>query len=268
MSKKRPLGIFSWFGFMMALPQRLELIKKAGFEATSLWWEDEVYPRRIPKEDMVAMVRDWDLVLDNIHAPFTDLNKLWSTSAREREEIVNIHRRMLEECARFDIPVMVMHVVEGDNPPAPHGEGVKSMETLVRTAEELGVKIAVENTRRADSLELILREIPSPNLGLCYDSSHANLMPPLGTTLLTEFGQRLMATHLSDNDGQVDRHWLPGHGEIDWQELGQYFPTDYQGCLTMEVVANEEERKGAPEDFLRLAVERITWLHDLWQSEA
>ncbi len=34
-------GIFSWFGFVMPLSERLELIKKAGFDSTCLWWEDE-----------------------------------------------------------------------------------------------------------------------------------------------------------------------------------------------------------------------------------
>lgn len=267
MDKKRPLGIFSWFGFFIPLPERLELIKKAGFEATSLWWEDEEYPRRIPKAEMVAMVRDWGLVLDNIHAPFTDLNQLWSSNRYARQKIVDLHRQMLEDCARFNIPVMVMHVVEGEEPPAPNYAGIKSMERLVLTAEEFGVKIAVENTRRADSLCLVLREIPSSQLGFCYDSSHANLMPPWRTAFLAEFGPRLLATHLSDNDGQGDRHWLPGQGEIDWQELGRHFPSTYQGCLSLEVVATEEEKKEDPAVFLRRAWQSISWLDELWRGE-
>ena len=39
-----PLGIFSWFGFVLPFEERITLIKEAGFTATSIWWEDEDAP--------------------------------------------------------------------------------------------------------------------------------------------------------------------------------------------------------------------------------
>ena len=53
-------GIFSWFGFVMSLSKRIELIKNAGFDSTSLWWEDEEGSPSIKKNEMPKIVRDSD----------------------------------------------------------------------------------------------------------------------------------------------------------------------------------------------------------------
>lgn len=262
--QKFPLGIFSWFGFIMPLSQRLELIKEAGFDTTSLWWEDEEGTCPIPTSKMPEMVKDAGLILENIHAPFVNLDEMWSESALTRKNLVEKHLRWLHDCAEFEIPIMVMHLTEGTKPPAPNKYGLESMATLVKAAEDLGVKIAIENTRRTDNVPFILSEIPSNNLGCCYDSSHDRLVQNRGETLLTDFGHRLLATHLADNDGSIDRHWLPGHGIVDWPKLGKLFPQDsYQGCLTLEVVADEKEKQGTPEDFLKKAYGRIAGLRKI-----
>ena len=63
-------GIFSWFGFVMPLSERLELIKKAGFDSTCLWWEDEEGAYPVKKTDMPKMVRDFGLSLEISIRPF------------------------------------------------------------------------------------------------------------------------------------------------------------------------------------------------------
>lgn len=55
-SRVPKLGIFSWFGFVMPLRKRLELIKNAGFDVTSLWWEDEEGNPPTRKDEMPRMV--------------------------------------------------------------------------------------------------------------------------------------------------------------------------------------------------------------------
>lgn len=39
MRNKSNIGIFSWFGYVMPMKERLELIKKAGFDGVTIWWE-------------------------------------------------------------------------------------------------------------------------------------------------------------------------------------------------------------------------------------
>ncbi len=252
-------GIFSWFGFVMPLSERLELIKKAGFDSTCLWWEDEEGAYPVKKTDMPKMVRDFGLSLDNIHTPFCNSNDLWSESLSARSEIVKQYLGWLEDCARFDIPIMVMHIMEGDILPELSSNGIESMSYLVKKAEELRVKIAVENTKFADGVDFILSEIESEYLGLCYDSSHGRLHGC--EFLLKDFGRRLITCHISDNDGEMDRHWLPGNGIIDWKEFCESFPKKhYLGNLMLEVYPTGDEIKGGPAEFLNKAFKSISAL--------
>lgn len=240
------------------------MIKEAGFDGTSIWWEDEEEPLAIHRYDMPKMVEDAGLMLENIHVPYNSSNDLWSENADIRKNIVRKHTEWLNDCSRFGIPLMVMHVVEGDEPPAPNKYGIESMSQLVKAAEYLGVKIAVENTRRDDSVVFLLSQMESSHMGLCYDSSHAGLRKHRNELLLKSYGHRLFATHLSDNDGLFDRHWLPGNGKICWNELAALFPRGYRGFYTLETVPTEEEKRLGPEKFLIKAFEKISWVKDMF----
>ena len=59
------LSIFSWFSYPLPLQKRLELIKNAGFDATSLWWGDEFEDKNHQPE----MARRLGLEIDYVHAP-------------------------------------------------------------------------------------------------------------------------------------------------------------------------------------------------------
>jgi len=163
--------------------------------------------------------------------------------------------------------MMVMHLTEGVNPPVPNDYGAKSLLELVKLAEELGVMIAIENTRRSDNVPYLLSKIQSNYLGFCYDSSHHFLSDKQDFNLLDNFGERLVATHLSDNDGLEDRHWLPGHGIIDWVRVAQHFPTGYPGCLTLEAYPTTEEHEESPENYLKRAIQKVKNVRDLLDIE-
>lgn len=241
-------GIFSWFGFVMPLSKRLELIKRAGFGSTSLWWEDEEGNYSIKKTHMPKMVSNFGLTLDNIHTPFCNSNDLWSEYFSVRSKIIKQYLTWLEDCAKFNIPIMVMHIMEGDIVPKLNKYGIESISYLTRKAQELNVKIALENTKFADGITFILSEIKSDYLGLCYDSSHARLNKD--EFLLKDFGHRLITCHISDSDGQEDRHWLPGNGEINWKDFYSSFPKEsYSGNLILEVCPTDDEKKRVRSSF-------------------
>ncbi|TWH60180.1 sugar phosphate isomerase/epimerase [Desulfitobacterium sp. LBE] len=260
---EQKIGIFSWFGFVLPFGERISLIQEAGFTGTSLWWEDEEEPFPMPKERMPALVRERGLILENIHVPWCDANALWSDDQALRREIIARHKQWIEDCARFEIPLLVMHLCDGENPPAPNEYGLASMGELAKAAEELGVRIAVENTRRRDSVDYVLQHIASRALGFCFDSSHHRLTDQEDFQLLRTWGDRLMTTHLSDNDGLKDRHWLPGHGVIDWVRVADAFPRLYKDFLTLEVYPTPLEGQGRPEEFLARAYDRITGIRAL-----
>jgi sugar phosphate isomerase/epimerase len=212
------------------------------------------------------MVRDLGLVLENVHAPFDGCNDLWSDAPSVREAIVESHLAWIEECAGYAIPMMVIHICRGLRREPPSRQGIEGVERIVRAAESAGVIVAVENTRSVDYLDTVLAEICSPHLRFCYDSSHDWIYSDERLRLLKMHADRLVAVHISDNDGKLDAHWLPGDGVIDWKAVAASLPKDiYAGNLTLEVVRPRKQMGKWPTqaDFLRAAHERAVWLSGL-----
>ena len=103
--------------------------------------------------------------------------------------------------------------------------------------------IAIENvwfpTNTPEKLLAILDHFRSPNLGLCFDAGHANLMArdrgapdsnpvqawrrfgpvPYDEAVLDKMLPYVTTCHLHDNNGLWDHHLLPGRGEIAWAPL-------------------------------------------------
>lgn len=263
-----PLGIFSWFGFVMPLQNRLELIKKAGFDATTIWWEDEIGAPKIRKEQMPALVRDAGLFLENIHVPYEDADDFWSDLESVRDKVVDRHLRWLNDCAALGIPVLLMHIIDRRFSRIPNKWGIESLSCLVQAAEDLGVKIAVENTGSVDYVDFVLNELDSDHLRFCYDSSHDFIYSSNPGSILKRQGKRLAHLHLSDNDLQYDRHWLPGEGIIDWDRIGGIFPTDtYQGNITLEIYPKETDLCKAPGQFIEKAYSSAVWVRNKLGAE-
>jgi len=256
-----PLGIFSWFGWVMPLPQRLEMIKNAGFNSTMVWWEDEIGCPGIIKERMPEIVRNSGLLLENIHVPYDNIDDLWSESQTRRESMVKRHIEWLHDCARYQIPLMVMHITDHSCPSKPNEYGIESLKQIVKTAEDLGVRIAIENTGSVEYIDFVLNEIDSKTLGFCYDSSHDWLYSRDKVAILKKQGHRLYCTHFSDNDGVLDRHWVPGDGSIQWEIIRNSFPAaSYKGHISLEVFRGESDLEMEPQHFLSRAYQRALWL--------
>lgn len=203
---------------------------------------------------MPDMVRETDLYLENAHVPYERCNDLWSPDPGVRKTIIGQHLNWLEDCARFEIPILVMHLTKGDITGPPNDFGLKAMERILRRAQELGVLVAVENTRKPEYFDRVLAEFDSPYLGVCYDSSHDWLYQSEQTEILYKWSKRLFTVHLSDNDGQEDRHWLPGEGIIEWDRVKTALQSNIRsGCLTLEVFPKSGTEGEAPEEFLRKA---------------
>lgn len=87
----------------------------------------------------------------------------------------------------------------------------EALRPVVRRARALGVALFLENTHEPDpaSLKVVLEALPE--LGFCFDSSHAQVFSrtPLPEPWLALAPDHL---HLNDHDGAYDRHWNLGWG--------------------------------------------------------
>ena len=118
----------------------------------------------------------------------------------------------------------------------------RSLDVLLPEAEKLDVILALENIwtvpNTGNELVLAMEKFPSKNLGLCYDSGHANIMKfarsenspariwwdspeeiPQDDQILEKMLPYVVNCHLHDNHGLKDEHLLPGKGNIDWDHI-------------------------------------------------
>ncbi len=260
----RRLGVFYWFGFNIPMEERFKLIRQAGFDSAFLWWGDEYRDIDGPKELLPDIVRGQGLLLENVHLPYSNANELWTDSLKT-DELIKIYAQGIRDCAAHNIPTAVMHITRGNEPPPMNKDGMDRIKLLVELAEKMDVNIALENLRRPEYLDFLLSGIDSGKLGFCYDSGHENCYTKR-EDFLPQYGSRLMALHLHDNDGLDDQHLVPGEGKIDWAAVaGKLKATAYTGALTFEVT-NEfsglRDRE-TPEDFLRRAYSSAVRIRDM-----
>ncbi len=263
-------GMFSWFGYPMPIEDRLDLIKRAGFDATGFWLGPEEELVANGKIDVLpSLIRSKGLFLEYAHAPDIGCNDVWAESSTKRKRWMDVYRSYIDLCGRHSIPILVIHVSQskGKQPGEPTEDGLIMLRELVKVAEDTGTKIAVENTMQPALLDLIFLHIQSDYLGFCYDTSHDFLYSPKPGELLERWGHRLMVTHIGDNDGVLDRHWLPGLGTLNWKEIAQWLSSKACGSsLILEVFPKDQEQE-SPSDFMITAYQSIQWLHNLLKGE-
>ncbi|MDR3645234.1 MAG: sugar phosphate isomerase/epimerase [Clostridia bacterium] len=251
-------GIYAWFGYVLPLKERLRLIKDAGFSCVLLWWGDEFRELDGDKEEHPALARRLGLRVENAHAPYADANDLWDAGLRG-DAFEALLKGCIKSCAVCEIPTLVLHVTDGPEPPPMNTSGALRLARLAELGEKIGVKLAVENVQRPETLDFVFSQPGCETLGFCYDSGHAFACAE-GAALPEKFGSKLCALHLHDNNSHEDQHLLPGEGGIDWPTLaGRLRATAYHGPVTLESAApwSEETQndRELPESYLRRAFE-------------
>jgi sugar phosphate isomerase/epimerase len=133
---------------------------------------------------------------------------------------------------------------------------------IVRRAEELGVRLAIENCPKfhafpfrgtnmgfsVEAFDAIFDAVPSPNLGIEYDPSHAVMMFMDYLDLIHRYRDRIFHVHAKDAevvwreirlngiyaDGAF-RYRLPGLGDVDWGRfVSALIEVGYRGDLDIE----------------------------------
>lgn len=253
MTDKYKTGIFHWFGYILPFEERIKLIKQAGYDYVMLWWEDEDYPYTISRMEFNHILDCYDLKLDNVHLPFENINNLWSENTTERNNHVELVKKWINECKSCGVETVVIHAVQGANNFFSYSFGYDSFNKIIREAENIDIRVAVENTQMFQYTEFILKEIGSSNVGFCYDSSHDFVNGQSKGVVLEKWQHKLMAVHLSDNDGLYDRHWIPGKGHVNWSKIINILKQTDIKSFSMETYPYEEEKEMQPSQFLERA---------------
>ncbi len=237
--KTKKTGVFSWCGYLSDFGRRAEYIKEAGFDGLMLWWEDDTGDWPYTKKQMVEIARDLELEIFNSHIANIHENFIWSENRAQREKHLVTIRDTIEEIADQGIFNLVIHLCESDEVPPPGKALFDSIEYILPYAQANQVTLSLENTWRSDYLTAVWDAFPREGLGFCFDTSHAQLRDQFD--LLKDHHHKLTALHLSDNDGEKDRHWLPFDGVIDFKTQVSPYLSKTTVPYTMELVSDKQK---------------------------
>ncbi len=223
--------------FVEAAPdESLDILGEQGWRAVEVSTEhaDMMREDEALVEPFAAAAEKHQIALDQMHAYIAA--DVASLDDARREHDMEAVIGDLKSCARLGIPVAVIH-------PGGHGEistyeelqqvnhqRLESFARLAAVCADVGVKLAVENVadrppgsqgrrRYGAMLEEVLQlceEVALELLGVCLDTSHANIQGLDLPETIKLCGDKLWALHISDNHGTGDDHLIPGYGEIEW----------------------------------------------------
>ena len=252
----RKLGIFLWYGYRIPVPERIRQIREAGFETVLHWWDDSFREEEgLSKEEQACLIRSGGLTIENAHLQFDRANDLWLDTL-DGQALLERYLSDLDGLAEFHIPVAVLHPTRGFAPPPVTEAGLKRIRLLVDRAEKRNVRMALENVRNNQTLVQLLDTLPSPMLGLCYDSGHDFVWSGKPYDLLKRYGDRLFAVHLHDNRGREDEHLPIGEGDVNWETVRQGIgDSAYAGSFTLEGDSAVIPPTRTPQEHLKLLYE-------------
>ena len=185
-------------------------------------------------ESIAASYRAAGVLIDSFHLPLGAENDIASFYETERRAAVAGQQEWMECAAALGSRVVIQHPttnrcnVDLEGVDAYVAQLDKSLKSLLETAEELDLTIALENlpprdgrprfSSRPEHFERMAKEFDHPRIGFCLDTGHALMSGgyEVAAAIFDAQSHRMAAFHLADNAGDRDSHLAPGHGRVDY----------------------------------------------------
>lgn len=259
------MAIGTTFDYELPLEQQFALLDRTNFTTVSLGANEthSGFLNTLGRSRIQELAREHQIEIDSLHVPILQAYDLSKADTERRMAAVCRVALCLASAVDLGASTVVLHL--NHFPPVSYEQQLKpllrSLEALIESAENMKLNLAAENLYDSIGLEFLagaLEEFNSERFGFCYDSSHDQLSGQEPYTILERYADRLMALHLSDNDGKEDRHWVPFTGVVNWERICSILREhSYDRTLLLEV---ENSEKIDPEKFLlesSLAAERL-----------
>lgn len=193
--------------------------------------------------------REAGLTVCSLHLPFAREINIAALDEEVRTETLAKHRQSMAEGAANGIHRFVLHP---SAEPIADEDRARSMQLakealaeLAQWAAENNSVICVEDLPRTclghtadEMLDLLSAD---ERLRVCFDVNH--LLTSYGSThaeFVQKLGSKIETLHLSDYDFIDERHFLPGNGLINWNQVITLLEeADYSGPFMYEVSADK-----------------------------
>jgi len=205
--------------------------------------------KRVNALRRVMHLQDLELT---VHAPFADIN-IASPSSVLRHTILKRLEKSIYHARQLDSRLWVFHPglktgVSDFYPGLDWRLNMESVRVLLRVARKQGVDIAIENVpephpflmKSVQDFSRFYNEMDE-DIGLALDIGHANLNHQV-QDFISQFSDKIVHMHVSDNDGIQDSHLGIGHGTIDWASVAEAVKrVEYAGVIMVESIEHTEE---------------------------
>ncbi len=224
----------------------LERIWRAGIPAVEIFfakqhmdWTDQAQIA-----ELGHFFRDCELKVHSVHSPlFTDdvcgrsgphaVISITETVKPRRVQMVDEIKRAIDFAETVPFRYLIQHIGVADEEYDDRKveAAFTALEDLSTYARHRGVEILLENIPNAlSSAERLAAFVAETHLGLgfCFDTGHAHLREGVETAFAI-MQNRILSTHVHDNDGASDLHLFPflsEGGGIDWGKTMSLF----RGC--------------------------------------
>ena len=189
----------------------------------------------------------------SVHAPFADIN-IASPSKPMLNAALKRLKQSIAHANALNAQLWVLHPgmktgISMFYPGKDWKQNLKSIQALSKTAEDYGVKIAMENLpekywfimKTPEDFAKFYAETGLEDIGIVLDVGHANL-EGLTYPYLKQLPHKIAHVHVSDNNGEVDQHLGLGYGKINWQQLAEKLKEiGYDKAIVTESVDHVEE---------------------------
>jgi sugar phosphate isomerase/epimerase len=185
-----------------------------------------------------------NITIRSVHAPFGSDFNLSNFDEEKRNKAIEVHEELLYKTSLADVEMIIIHpgeqVSSKEDIEKMSKIAIDSISQLIGTAEETGVRLAVENMPagcpgcEVQHIVDILEKIESLSLGVCFDTGHAHIMGQM-QEFIEALGVAIINVHLHDNDSTFDMHLQPPYGTIDWRVFAETLQNvGYDEILTIE----------------------------------
>lgn len=223
------------------------------------------------------LCEDNGITLWQMHSPL-ELN-LADSNLQKREQDIGIAAKWAEYANELGLPHLVIHpggrqrAETDDEKKEIWNMNIDAFGRLAEVGSNFDVKFCIENMQerigqdqwrigaRISDLHEIIDAVGSDFLGICFDSSHANVTKLDMFQAIQECGDRLLATHMSDNDGSGDQHKMPFGGNIDWESVISALKNiDYNQLFNLEIPGENRVPLPVRDARLRYAMEILKYM--------
>ncbi len=205
--------------------------------------------RRVRSLKEVAKANNLDFV---IHAPWAGIN-IAAPSPVLRRTILKRLEKSIVYAGQLGCRLWLFHpgsktALSHIYPGKDWQQNLDSVRTLLKVARREGVEIDIENVpepfpflmTNVGDFHRFYEELDD-DIGIVLDVAHANLNNQI-QDFITQFSEKIVHMHVSDNDGTNDLHQGIGYGNIEWESVAKLVKdAEYGNLIVLESTDHVKE---------------------------